>query len=1384
LNKDFQKLNKRTIREEICFFSGLLKHFALLLQIVLVIFLCSCNYARAALASASHIDRISLKEGLSNSQVRCIFQDRRGFLWFGTYDGLNRYDGYDFKVYRNQPEDSSSIIHSYVNCIAQDARNNLWVGTRQGVSMLDPLTDKFSAVYAVLPGGRKIAVNSYIRDIKVDGNGTIFVASEGDGLIVFDKGSRVGHPVPLDIYAQPKWNYSVNVLLVLPGKRVYILISGLGLCEYDAVGNKFHLLNNTIRGATCIYPDNGNLWLGTTTGLYRFNIRSAAYDRFFNELNGGLKSNRITCLQAMPDSSLWVGTDGGGIQILNKSRTQVSYLTEGYSDLGLSSNAVFSLLLDRNGRKWIGTLRGGINVIDEVKDRFQNVCHDPLNANSLISNFVKSLFEDREGKLWIGTDGGGLSIWDRRSGHFSNFRHDPQIPGTLSSNFLTSMIQDSTGKVWIATYGGGINLYQPLLNRFKVYYGMDAEGKESRRTFWCFYVDHEGNLWASGLQDGLFLYDRKADQFKLYDAKLSNILSICEDRAGNLWAGNFNGLYKINIKQKKFKFYTTGKPVRSIHKSAGADIWLGTEAGLMYFETSAGKVTRQFTTMAGLSNNNVLAIEEDASKQLWLSTYNGLCRFDPQRTTFTNFYQSNGLASKEFNFNASLRLRNGQLAFGGTGGLTLFFPEQQVPLRNAPGMAFTDIRIDERPLDFYPGFFKANEHNELVSLRVPYKHASLSFRFAAIEFTAQERIRYRYILQGWDRKWVDAGHQRNVLYTRLAPGSYVLRVNCTNPEGQWTKNELTLLVLVLPPWYATVWAFIAYALLIVGVIYWYVRNKFRETKLKYEIKLASADAEYQRNLQEKEKELNERRIEFFTGVAHEFRTPLSLIINPVKDLLAKSNSGERQDLNIVYRNSRRLLSLVDQLLLFRKADAVADALHIAPMDIVLVCREVYLCFVHQAKVSEISLVFDAPGDPVIIYGDREKIEIVLFNLISNAIKYSGNGKTVRVWLNDMPKEVIIKVIDNGPGITREAGAHVFERFYRSTKTGQKAGFGIGLYLAQQFTQRHQGQLYFESVPGNGTTFNLELLKGTSHFPGVIVTDTVDLISPLLDELSDECGNAEADDIAFETKSLVSDKKTILVIDDDTELRRYIRSLLVAFYIVYEAENGQVGLTMARDKRPDMIICDLMMPELSGIEVCTEIKSDPQLSYIPMILLTASASPESRIKGLESGADDYIQKPFEKDVLMARIANLLQNRDNLQQYFYNMITLKKANITISDEYRQFLEKCIDIVERNITDENFSIKVLAAEIGMSHSNLYRKVKSLSGHTINSFIRYIRLRKAAELLIQSDMNVNEVAFQTGFNSIKYFRSQFFKLFGANPSDFLKQKRPIFKKRFNVSG
>lgn len=1344
--------------------------------------------SNAAALALPNIQRLGLKDGLSNSEVRCIFQDHSGYMWFGTYDGLNRFDGYDFRIYRNQPEKQHSIIHNFINCIAEDAANNLWVGTRQGISILNPVTEEFSPAYAIL-AGKETPVTSFIRDIKTDRSGHIFIATLSNGLIVMDKGKRTGRVIPYYDNGKAVQSYNVSALYVGPGNQVFALISGAGLFTYDAVHGTLKLLNTSVTGATCIYPEGNGLWVGTTQGLHHYDFKTGQYDRLFDEFSGPFKSGRITSLQVMPDSTLWVSTDGGGIQIMDKGRDKITYLPAGSDEHSLSSDAVYALFLDREGRKWIGTLRGGVNVIDEVKERFINIRHNDLNANSLISNFVKSLYEAPDGRLWIGTDGGGLSIWDRQAHRFTNFRHDASQPGTLSSNFVTSIAGDREGRTWIATYGGGINLYQPGSNTFTTFRGVDRQGAASRIVFWCLYLDHSGNLWASGLQDGLFLFDKHNNQFRLYDAALTNILSMGEDHFGNLWAGNFEGVYKIDQKSNAHKFYPVGKAVRSMQKAGNGDMWLGTEAGLLYFSASKEKIIHHYTTSNGLSNNTVLAILEDAQKRLWLSTYNGLCRFDPKAVSFTNFFESDGLASNEFNFNAGLRLNNGQLAFGGINGVTMFHPQAILPLHDIPNIVITDIKINNKPISTYPDYVKTDAGNVIRSLEVPYDQASIAVSFAAIEFTAQDRIGYRYMLQGWDRGWVYAARQRNALYTRLEPGTYTLKINCTNAEGQWISREIHLHIIILPPWYRTVWAFLIYAMLLAAVVYWYLRYRFRETRLKYEVQLANAAAAHQRDLQEKERELNDRRVEFFTGVSHEFRTPLSLIINPLRDLLAKIGPENRAELNIVYRNSRRLLSLVDQLLLFRKADSGAGILQIAPMDITLVCREVFLCFVQQARLSGISFELNVPEEPVLIYGDREKIEIILFNLISNAIKYTLAGKAVRVGLQPGPDEVVINVIDNGPGISPEAGKHIFEKFYRSNTHGQaaKGGFGIGLFLARQFTIDHGGSLTFESGPGKGSDFCLTLLKGTAHYsPDVAAAADAADLSPLLREMvEDQPGIAETgqiNDIDFEADKIFTDKQRILVIDDDSEIRSYICSILENRYRVYEADNGLTGLQKAKEKQPDLIICDVMMPGLNGIELCSTIKQDQQLSYIPMILLTASSSAENKIKGLESGADDYISKPFDKDVLVARIANLLQNRSNLQSYFYNTITLKSVNVTISDEYKHFLEKCIEIVEQHITDENFNIKILASEIGMSHSNLYRKIKSLSGHTVNSFIRYIRLRKAAELLIQSDMNVNEVAIETGFNSIKYFRDQFFKLFGANPSDFLKQKRPVFKKNKNI--
>ncbi|MES2276116.1 MAG: two-component regulator propeller domain-containing protein [Bacteroidota bacterium] len=1338
------------------------------------------------------VEQLGIKDGLSNNEVRSIFQDRQGYLWFGTYDGLNRYNGYDFKIFRNRPTDSASIIHSFINAISEDKAARLWIGTRQGVSVFDQVTEKFSGVYAKhAKGGSIYQLKSYITEIKTDQAGNVFVASHEHGLIRFTNGERkAGIEVPFREGTTDIYDYNVLGLFITPNQQTYLLIDNKGLCFYDPKNGRITLMTADVISATCVYSEQNDIWIGTNFGLFHYDLVKRKIDATYRETTGGLSSDRVTSILSLPDKTLWIGTDGGGLNILDRRTGKITSLSAGFDHHSLSSNAVHALFIDKDGRKWIGTLRGGINIIDNTKDRFQNIAHDPTNPNSLINSFVKSVFEDKEEKLWIGTDGGGLSIWDRHNNHFTNFKRGGPHPGSISSNFITNIRQDYTGKVWVATYGGGIDRYQPESGNFKTYTGYNDKGKPVNVVFWVFCEDHFNNLWVSGLQDGLFLYDQGTDQFRVFDPALKNALSLSEDKRGALWAGTFDGLYEIDIRNKKHRYYPIGKPLRAIHEDRNGNLWLGTEAGLMLFDRERHRVIKQYTTDDGLSNNNVLNIEEDHEGRLWLSTFNGLSRFDVKQGMFTNFFQSDGLQNKEFNLNASLTLKNGQLAFGGINGLSLFDPKEILPLKNMPNIVLTDLKVNNIPVIDRPGYVTAASQTQIKTITVPYGEAALAISFSAIEFTAQERINYRYTMDGWDRGWNNIGKIRNAVYTRLNPGSYTFKVNCTNAEGLWIAKQAVLRVIILPPWYRTWWAYSFYLLTVFAGIYWYLSYRARETRLKYEIKLAKVDADNRRVLQEKERELNEKRLEFFTGISHEFRTPLSLIINPVKDLVTKSTGQDHTDLNIIYRNARRLLSLVDQLLLFRKADAGVAQLNIGPIPIIQAAKEVFLCFVQQARLAGIKFEFIAPEDEITIYGDREKIEIILFNLISNAIKYTPAGKDVKLIMEYDAERVILNIADNGSGIPAHVGDQLFNKFYRSRDTGQpvKAGFGIGLYLARQFTDDHKGLLTYQSVQGAGTTFSLTLKTGIDHYPEHIISSVASSSSEILTELAVEtairpvAATLAASPVNYKAESLFTDRKTILIIDDDTELRHYIRSILEHHYVVFEAADGDQGLAMAKDKLPDLIVCDVMMPGLNGIELCAIIKQDAALSYIPMILLTASSSPEGKLKGLESGADDYISKPFEKDILVARVANLLQTRSNLQSYFYNSVTLKTTNVAISEEYKSFLEKCIAIVEKHIADPDFNVTVLAAEIGMSRSNLFRKVKSLSGHSINSFIRFIRLRKAAELLIQSDMNVNEVALEAGFNNVKYFRTQFHKLFGTNPSDFLRQKRPVFKKRFKV--
>ena len=1334
----------------------------------------------------SPITRIGIEKGLSNNSVRCILQDRQGFIWIGTYDGLNRYDGSEFKVFRNRPDDSTSLPHNYIYSIHEDGRQQFWVGTGQGIAQLDRTTGIFSPVYYIQQPGRqreRLSINANF--ISSDSQGNVWFGTNGWGLM--QKRSADKDPVQILCQTNTGWsNGYIAKAMAQVRQQLYVFVTDVGLCQYDAASKRLLLADASVANANSMVADAaGNIWVGSENGLHQYNTMLRKYTAHFTQASGVLPFDNVSSL-FIANHELWIATEGGGIAIRNMQQGKVRYLTAGKGQHDLSSDAVYALATDNEGRMWIGTHKGGCNVISSSDGRFVTIANDPFNSNSLIGNFVYSFAESKTDEdIFIGTDGNGLSIWNRRSNRFTNYVHHAGDVSSISHNSVTNIFTDYTGKIWMTTLGGGVNQFSKATGKFKHYKLLNtANGTENKNAL-SLYEDKDKTLWATTFGK-MYRYNRADDRFDIFSQNINDIISITEDKQGQLWGGTTNQLVQIDRQDKQHHFYDIGgKPVRAILADANSNrLWLGTEGnGLLLFDIPTGKVMERYTDANGLCNNAVHTIVKDGKGMLWLSTFNGLARFDPKRKSFSNFYQSDGLQSNQFNYRSAYKLRSGELMFGGIKGFNLFHPDSIVVRSFMPPLYITSIMINSKDVAVAGNDYISKRNAATIEeLRIPFDEAILSIRFNALEYASPEKISYAYFLEGWDRGWTYAGNTRNINYNNLTEGSYVLHIKSTNAAGTWQEKETLLRIIVLPPWYRSWWAYSLYLLLAAGMGYVIYNYRIQQERLRYKIKLAQLQAD-------QEQEVNERRQSFFTNIAHEFRTPLTLIINPLKDIVQKEDSSDsKEELGLVYRNARRLLSLVDQFLLFRKTDTDTGQLVEQVFHFDQLCQETYLYFVQQARSKQINYQLQVNAQPIVVKGDREKLDIILYNLMSNALKYTPEQGEVLVNVQADATQVTVEVCDSGPGIPPQVGNRLFEKYYQVKEPGHagKPGFGIGLYLAKKLAEMHGGSIGFANRSQTGTCFTLSLpivssaAQVVENAPVAAATSTA-----LLEEIAagSEPLVAAKPAITNGLESIVSELRSMLIVDDNDQMRSYLRQVFSKNFTVYDAANGRKGLAIAHEVMPDIIISDVMMEDMTGIDFCKAIKETAALNHIPFILITGSISPELKMKGIEYGADDYISKPFEKDLLVARVQSLLRNQQNLQQYFYNEITHQKNYFSVSGEYKAFLEACIDIVERHLDDDEFNIQVLATEIGMSHSKLYKTIKTISGQSASAFIRFIRLRKAAEMFINSNYNINQTAFYVGIKDIKYFREQFAKTFGMKPSEYIEKYRKTLGKNYRLN-
>lgn len=1313
---------------------------------------------------------LGIEQGLSNNAVTCIFKDHYGFVWIGTYDGLNRYDGEKFKIFRNVWGNNRSIISNNITNVS-GTDDKILIGTQKGLVYYNYTDSKFHPVsyFSRRRSARRIAYN--INAIITDKSGNIFVAADSLGLLRFYSKTaiceRIGGENPDELY-------DADALATDDINRLWVFVRNKGLCLYNSKTKKVELVNDQLKYATCLLWDKyQNLWIGTESGLYIYNVASHKLTRF-NDVYGRLTNDNIMALRIDRAGLLWIGTNGGGINILDFNTRKLSYIVPGENSGSLRSGVVNGIYEDNEGRKWITTLRGGVNIMDMQNRPFKLYRHDPFNPNSVINNFIISFCEDELHNIWIGTDGGGISYWNRATNRYSSYTHT-SAPASLSSNFVVSIIKDYQNQIWVATFSGGIDAFNKATRQFKHYTCYNTVSKTIDKNLWKLYEDSGHNLWAGNTRGGaLYLYNRQLDKFELFDARLTNIHALYEDRDGNLWAGDYTHLIRIDRAGKRHRYYTINHAVRSLNGDTSGKIWVGTEGGgLLNFNPLTGTYKR-YTQNDGLPSNTLLNVLIDNSGNLWGSTYNGLTRFNPATGKFKNYDASDGLQSNQFNFNAGLKLSDGRLLFGGINGFNLFDPTRMNITTHQPLLRLTGLRINNTVVE---GGMAYTNNQPLVSLKrieVPYSQATIAFDYNALEYSFPEKIKYAYYLEGWDHGWNEVGKLKTAYYTRLNEGSYTLHIKATTTGGSWNPHQLLLQVVVLPPWYRTWWAYIFYFIVIGSVIYSFWRYRIRQTRLKYEVEIANLKVE-------REKELNEKKLSFFTNISHEFRTPLTLIINPIKDLL--NQQKDNAELNTIYRNARRLLGLVDHLLLFRKTESENDGLNLVSLNFSALCNDVYQCFCNQAKMKNISYHFHCDNPGIVIAADREKIEIALFNLISNAIKFTPRDGEINIRLSETHDSVVFEVSDTGCGIAEGTGEKLFDKFYQiKDNSSLKTGFGIGLYLVKTFIKGHNGSINYCTNTSGGTTFTVELPKG--NFADVLInSETADAGQHLIDELiGDEITEPKAEEEINNLELLISDRQSVLIIDDNNQLRSYIKKIFKENYKIYEAATGEAGLEIIKKYLPDVVISDIVMGDLSGIELCRIIKQDTLLSHIPVILLSGDPNPEVKLKGIELGAVDFVPKPFEKDMLIARVQGILRDRRELQNYFYNEVTLKSNTRNISEHHKDFLYKCIAIIENYLIDPDFDTQKIAAEMGMSYSSLFKKVKSISGQSVNSFVRFVRLRKAAEIMIHTNCNVNEAAYKAGFNDIKYFREHFVKQFGIKPSEFIRKHRTAFNKNYLV--
>lgn len=1340
---------------------------------LLAVFICVMGHI-VALAQKYQVRPLDLEQGLSCNYVLSIAQDKYGFLWFATEEGLNRFDGNSFFTYYKQ-RDRQGISSSELNCVIDDAKEPVvWIGTKNdGLNSFNYQTEEWHSYKHDGKNPSSIATND-ITHITPSANGKLWITTYWKGVELFDpETKRFVH-------------FDKNRVKGLPDNQLWCVLdlgngnllvghvkSGLSIIDTQRLTARNFKHNDqdifSISGneVICLYRDKkGTIWIGTNVGI---DIYDPLSQRFLHVADQTIKNHRIFDFCELPDGNMLVATEQMGIAVLdvaNKSftaSTQIScsFISEGFSDFNLTGNSVRSLLLDKYNNVWAGFYGSGINFLTQSVAPFSTIRADvPDQLERLTEKSVMGLAFDKKGQLWVGTDGKGLNVFSPERKRLATYEHE-------GGCIVTAATRDSYGNLWFGSFYQGATVKMAGGGFRKVL----PNAHEDVR---CFYEDDKQQMWI-GTSHGIYVVDiKRMKVVNNYHLGNDMVRAICMDARHRVWVGYFDiGIEVFSPQMKRIKSFNSTKgekeyipsnAVNHLMRDSQGRIWAATNEGAICFDVKLQDRHVIYDQRQGMNNIHVRAIIEDEMHNIWMSTNRGIsCLKAGQAGRFINFNEKDNVVKANFNDGSVARSEQGIIYFGSAQGLCCFLPRQVLSVNRAPKTIITSLRLI-RGIEQPDSVINLAMRNHIS---LAYDENSFSVNFTVQNFAMENYVEYSYKLSGLQDDWITA--QNGTITLRdIPPGTYQLQVRTRLHNQPWSSEIAEFTITVRPPFWLSWWAKLCYTLFVFAIVYLALRTYQRHLRLKFQLKAEKVN-------HEKEQKLNEERLRFFTNITHELRTPLTLILGPLDDISHSSDitKAVKHKLAVIHQSAVRLNELITQILEFRKTETDNRRLRVVKANVVDAVHEVSLKYEELAQNPDVAIRFVAPENPILMYIDKEVIAIILDNLVSNAIKYTDQGNidiSVERRRSGERHLVDITVSDTGHGISAKALPHIFDRYYQENGTHQASGTGIGLSLVKKLVTLHHGEVKAESNLEQGTSF-IVTLDENEIYPEALRGD--ENASAKLQ------GNNAASDVLNSEEAVLSvenGKLLLLVVEDNREILDYVAESFIDEFDVLKAGDGREGLALALDKVPDVIISDVMMPNMDGNAMCRALKKDVRTSHIPIILLTAKDSFEAKEKGYDSGADSYITKPFTHKLLRSRILNLLQQRRRdkmlIQESKETNLAQKKEQLreALNKVDQEFFDKLNKLIEENISGD-VDVNLIASNLAVSTSTLYRKMKALTGISTNEYIRKYKMQYAEHLLLEGKYSISEISFMVGMNSVAYFRRCFKAEYGEIPSEYLKK-------------